>query len=179
MQAVLITSFFVIASIFMIVVSLQEIFAGTLNVKYLLAFVVGVWFIFLAVKPFWDYRKMMKFLRDSSIYGDAVIDFASAKSFVDDRIRLGSKYVFGRNCYAVLRYTDIIKVYQHVRKKNFSEWNRELRADDISGKSWCICKLKPHSKLTPGKNDMQDNKLYEALSVMRTKNNAINIEDRA
>ena len=178
-QAVLITLFFVIASIFMIVTSIQELSSDTFDFTYLLAFPVGLWFIFLAVKPFRDYRKMMKFLRDSNIYSDAVIDFASAKSFIDDRIRLGSKYVFGKNCCAVLRYTDITKLYQHVRKRKFSEWSRELRADDVYGKTWCLCKLKPHSKLTPDRNYMQDDKLYEALSVMRTKNSAIDIEDRA
>ena len=127
--------------------SLQTISAGKNDFMNVLLLCAGVFAVLGAFMPLVNSRKMMKFLKESNIYGEAVIDFASAQPFLEDKIRIGSKYVFGRKCYAVLRYTDIVKLYQGIHTSKGREVGRELHAVDIAGKDWCIGKLKAHYKL--------------------------------
>lgn len=94
--------------------------------------------------PFLDFfecKKMLKFLKSRKLYTEAVLDFSDAQSNLTDCIRLGKKYVFGKNHCVILRYTDISRVYQYVLKGRFMEIRRELHAVDNSGKVWHLCEL--------------------------------------
>ena len=57
---------------------------------------------------------MIKFLNAHDIYNEAILDFSTARPFLDDHVRFGNKYVFGKHSYTILRYTDISKVYQFI-----------------------------------------------------------------
>ena len=128
-------------SIFFAGAAFREILSGGSIFAFLLALFIGLLFGLAVFVPLLDYREMINFLKDNNIYTEAVIDFSSALPFLNDHIRLGSKYVFGRNFCAVLRYTDIHRIYQYVRSLNLTERNRELHAVDNSGKIWSLCKL--------------------------------------
>lgn len=119
---------------------------------------------------------MIKFLKSNSMYDEAIADFSTAQPFLDDHIRLGSKYAFGKHYCAVLKYTDIVKIYQRVRKDILVELDRELCVVDKSGNVWSLCKLDTHIIFTPKANEASDKKLIEIFSFMLRKNNKIVLE---
>ena len=120
-------------------------------------------------------KEMLSFLKANNIYNEAVSDFTRAVPFLDDRIHLSSKYVFSRASCAILRYTDISRVYQYVHNVNFIERNRELHAVDNSGKIWVLCKLETHRAFQSRYNKILDAKLVDVLDFMLYKNPQIAI----
>ncbi len=128
-----------------------------------------------AFAPFTMYRAMIKFLKRNNIYDEAISDFSTAASFSNDSIRLGNKFVFGKKCCTVLRYTDICRVYQYIRKVNFIERNRWLKAVDKDGETWTLCKLDIHLPLNTKNNTIADKQLLDILNFLLYKNNSIAI----
>ena len=105
--------------------------------------------------PFLEYRRMINFLKQKNIYREAIADFPVARPFMNNRIRLGDKFVFGGNYCTILRYTDISRIYQYVDKKSLF-YGRQLHAFDISGKFWRLCSLRVLTENQPGLNDVLD-----------------------
>ena len=160
-------------SIFFIGAAFHEILSGRSIFAFFLALFIGLLFVAAVFVPLIDYREMINFLKNNNIYAEAVFDFSSAIPFLNDRIRLGNRYIFGRNFCVVLRYSDIHRIYQYVRRVHLTERNRELHAVDNSGKVWSLCKLKVHSEFLPMKNKISDKELIEVLSFMLYKNRKI------
>lgn len=129
---------------------------------------VGLLLMGFAFVPSLSYRRMLNFLRNNGIYQDAISDFTSAKSFMNDRLRMGDKYIFCKRKCIVLRYFDISKVVQDYRFENGQETSRTLNAVDTSGNVWFLCDLKTNTDDQPG--------LKEALDFMLSKNSRIIIE---
>ena len=88
-----------------------------------------------------SYRKKMDEFESRADYGEILRDFERSKSFADDEIRLGTKYIFGSESERVITYDSIASIFQYVHSTNFVEDSRELRANMTNGQSVTICKL--------------------------------------
>ena len=155
-------------SLALIVVVLQNISGPTSLLVSLLGLSVGLFMMYFSLFPFRNYKKMINFLRNNGIYQEAISDFISAKPFMNDRIRMGNKYIFcGRQC-VILRYYDICKLSQDSYETEAGERSRSLKADDISGNVWYLCALKLNTDNQPG--------LKEAVDFTLSKNSRIVID---
>ena len=150
------------------VAALAGFFSGENVYLCLLILCIGLLLMWLAISPFRDYRKMMKFFTDGGIYHEATADFLSAQSFMNDNMRMGNKYIFSRRLCTVIRYGDIRRLYQSGYEANGAERARELKAVDISGQNWHLCVLTPDTDNQPG--------LKEAVDFMLSKNSRIVID---
>lgn len=158
-------------------VSVALIIAGTLKISGImdlpvswLALPVGLFLLCFVFIPSLSYRKMINFLRNNGIYYEAVADFPLAQSFLDDSIRLGSKYIFCKRHCVILRYCDIFRVYQEADYDGRIERSREFHAVDTSGEVWYLCALKHNTDIQPGLDDVID--------FMLSKNPGIKVDDR-
>ena len=133
-----------------------------------LALPAGLLLMGFAFVPSLSYRRMKNFLTNNGIYQEAISDFPSAKSFMDDRMRMGDKYIFCRRKCVILRYSDIRRVYHNSDFERGQETSRTLCADDISGDMWYLCQLETNTDNQPG--------LKEALDFMTSKNSGITID---
>ena len=133
-----------------------------------LALPVGLLLIGFAFVPSLSYRRMINFLRNNGIYQEAINDFVSAKPFMNDRVRMGDKYIFCRRKCVILRYYDISKVVQDYHIENGLETNRTLNAVDIYGNVWFLCNLETNTDNQPG--------LKEAVDFMTSRNSGITID---
>ena len=156
-------------------VSVALVVAGLLKISGIMdlpvswpALPVGLFLLGFVFVPSLSYRRMINFLRDNGIYQEAVTDFTSAKPFMNDRLRMGDKYIFCKRKCVILRYFDIRKVVQDYRFENGQETSRTLNAVDTSGNVWFLCDLKTNTDNQPG--------LKEALDFMLSKNNLITIK---
>ena len=179
-----ITPIFLTLSIFLILPVLIGMFSGDMEGGVFFAGLVllGVGLLFgkIALSPIQGrmngHKPTLEFLKTRNLYNAAVADFSSAKSFMDDRIRLGEEFIFGRYCCSVLRYKDIVRLYQHVLKVNSSEAGRELIAIDVYGNTWSLCKIQTHKEFDFfGDNKAIDQSLLEVVNLILSKNNAIAI----
>ncbi|MBQ6982465.1 MAG: hypothetical protein IJQ15_08580 [Synergistaceae bacterium] len=157
-----------IISVIAISMALRGMSSGENMLLVLFILSVGLFLGWAAFTPFLEDRKMINFLKDNGIYNDAVYDFSSAQPFLNDRIRLGSKYVFGKRCCSVLRYTDICRLFLYTVEANDIERSKQLRAVDNSGKVWRLCALDLHIENEPG--------LAEVLDFMSHKNSRIVVD---
>ena len=158
-------------------VSIALIIAGSLKISGIMdlpvswpALPVGLFLLGFVFVPSLSYRRMINFLRDNGIYQEAVTDFTSAKPFMNDRMRMGDKYLFCKKKCVILRYYDISKVFQEhdFEIENRREIGRTLNAIDVYGNVWFLCNLETNTDNQPG--------LKEALDFMLSKNNLITIE---
>ena len=156
-------------------VSLALIVAGSLKISGImdlpvswLALPAGLLLMGFAFVPSLSYRRMTNFLKRNGLYQEAISDFVSAKSFMNDRIRMGDKYIFCKRKCVILRYFDIRRVFQDFDMKDGQETSRTLNAVDNSGNVWFLCDLETNTDNQPG--------LREILDFMTSKNNLITIE---
>ena len=166
--AVVFAPVFFAVSAWVIVLVLQNMSGATSLLVLLLSLSVGLLGMYLSFYPFRNYRKMINFLNNNGMYQEAISDFTSAKPFMNDRMRMGNKYVFGKRQCVILRYYDICKISQASYGTEAGERNRSLKAVDTSGNAWYFCALTPDTDNQPG--------LKEALDFMLSKNNLITIE---
>ena len=157
-----------IISVIAISMALRGMSSGENMLMVLFILSVGLFLGWGAFTPFLEDRKVINFLKDNGIYNDAVYDFSSAQPFLNDRMRLGSKYVFGKRCCSVLRYTDICRLFLYTVEANDIERSKQLRAVDNSGKVWRLCALDLHIEKEPG--------LAEVLDFMSRKNSRIVVD---
>ena len=157
-----------IISVIAISMALRGMSSGENMLLVLFILSVGLFLGWAAFTPFLEDRKVINFLKDNGIYDDAVCDFSSAQPFLNDRIRLGSKYIFGKRCCTVLRYTDICKLFLYTVEANDIERSKQLRAVDSSGKVWRLCALDVHIEKEP--------ELADVLDFMLRKNSRIVVD---
>lgn len=133
------------------------------------SWLIALSLLYISLSQFLKHMRVMRSLKDSGIYYEAVTDFPSAKSFLNDNIRLGSKYMFGKNCCTIIRYADICRVYQEVLSDANSERSRQLVAIDASGNKWILCALDGYDENQPGLSDV--------LGLMQGRNSRIVVDN--
>ena len=114
----------------------------------LLAVLIGVFVLrhwLRNVMPYFSYLyfwNTIKSLKSRGMYHKAALDFNEAVPVLNDRIRLGRQYLFCKNTFIIIAYSDIHNVHQYVEYTNHFETSRELRIVDKQNQTRMLCKLK-------------------------------------
>ena len=97
----------------------------------IIALAIGVLFAALAAGPLLlkliRLNKQIKELEEAGKLSYVLEDFFIADSYVNDYIRMGDTYIFGRMTGTMVRYDEIKKAFQYVHKRNFSESSRGIK----------------------------------------------------
>lgn len=87
----------------------------SLGIVLSLIFIVGgISFISMGTKGNSNYKKFLSIAASTGELQRILNDFASSHSMADDRIRLGSEYIYGRKMGRPIQYAELRKVYPHV-----------------------------------------------------------------
>lgn len=143
------------------VISLGQIVASIIIVVF------GAILIYSSLGSRKTMEKCMEELTASGELHAVLQDFSAATSLVNDKIRLGNTYVFGKKKDVVVRYTDIRKLYQSIKKKNFVENSRTLDYVGADGKTHTLCDL-----LLKGKSDED---MAKIMMVVKSKNPGVHL----
>ena len=115
-------------------------------------------------------KKFQAYIQEIESSGELYLllaDFSHSYSMVDDNVRIGEKYIFGKKAGRPASYNDISKVYQSVHKTNFVEDRRHLEAVLTNGKICTLCNLK-----TGGESDEDVSKI---MGYIRYKNTSVHL----
>ena len=129
--------------------------------------------IIVIAAPYWDLsfpaalKQYFEQVQSNGTASQIVADFVNARSFFDDRLKLGERYVFGKRSGRILSYYDLQNVYQYIHKTNFVEDRRALRVNTNSNETVDICKMKLRGK--------SDDELMIVVMEMLKKNNRITV----
>ena len=94
-------------------------------------------------------------------------DFARAYPFVKGKVRLGEYYVYGKYSGNLVKYSDIVQVYQYIHRTNGFEDQRQLKYVDPNGKTRTLCKLRLKGK--------SDSEVRDILTIILRKNPNVKI----
>lgn len=83
------------------------------------------------------YMKYLKMAESTGEMQRILNDFANAQSLADDRIRLGSEYIFSKNQGRPVTYAELRKVYPHI--VTGSGCARSLVGITVSGQGYTLC----------------------------------------
>ena len=109
-----------------------------LGVLFPLFFIAGGIFMFyMGGKNDSEYKKYLKIADSTGELQRVLNDFANAQSLADDRIRLGSEYIFGKNQGRPVSYAELRKVYPHIYKG--SRCARQIDGVTVSGQTRILC----------------------------------------
>lgn len=95
---------------------------------------------------------------------DALEDFFTADSYINDYVRLGDTYIFGRQLGTIVRHDEIRKTWQYARSRNFNESSRFLRAE-LKGGSVCNLTKLP----TMGKGNEELERILKKIGAINPK----------
>ncbi|MBQ7119695.1 MAG: hypothetical protein IJO09_05725 [Oscillospiraceae bacterium] len=101
---------------------------------------------FLALIPAFKSRKFIKELKESGLEEAVEVDFRSAVSNSNDRVRFGKEWMFAKWSIKLIRYSEIKQVYQLIIRKNGVENERRVQYVDTAGKEHKICRIKRFGK---------------------------------
>jgi len=76
-------------------------------------------------------------------YGaDALVkDFNASRPVINDHLRLGEEWLFGKRTATIVRYEQIKKIYMYVHRTNGVEDRRALKIETAAGKTLELCNL--------------------------------------
>lgn len=116
---------------------------------------LGVLILWVSVSSIRELNAQLQAMEASGELARVLEDFAQGEVLVKGNVRLGKYYVFGKGSDRVIRYEEIRRVYQYIKKRNFVETTRCLKYVDPQGTTRDLCPL-----LLRGKSD------EEALRIM-------------
>lgn len=123
-------------------------------------------FFALTLRPYFKARKFFASLAGENI--NAIEhDFNRAYPFVKGRVRMGETYVFSKGSGQLVKYSDMVQVYQYISRTNFIESKRMLRYMDANGRHHELCQLRLRGK--------SDDELKDMLRVIMRKNPNVKI----
>lgn len=73
-------------------------------------------------------------------------DFRNGGQAFCDSLRLGERYLIGKNTGTIVSYGEITKIYQHIHKKRLREIIRELKIETADGSVNTLCNLPLNGK---------------------------------
>jgi len=94
-------------------------------------------------------------------------DFARAYPFVKGKVRVGQTYIFAKASGKLVKFTDMIQVYQYIHRSNGIEDKRLVKYVDANGKHRDLCQLRLKGK--------SDSELKDILHMIQQKNPTIKI----
>ena len=136
---------------------------GEMSWPVLLIFGVG---FLLSLIPLF---KANSFIKQMETENTALIeaDFARAYPFVKGKVRLGEYYVYGKNNGNLVKYSDIVQIYQYIHSTNGFEDQRQLKYVAPDGKTRTLCKLRLRGK--------SDSEVRDILTIILRKNPNVKI----
>lgn len=112
-------------------------------------------------------KRFLKKIEDSGCADLIYSDFSTATSMRKDLVRFGNTWIFIKNKRKILKYDEITRVYQYIKRVNFVENERALKYVDSNGKHRVLCSLQLR-----GKSDEELNMMI-ALILSNNRNVAI------
>lgn len=91
-----------------------------------------------------DYSRVDKTVKNVEQQGDLLTllsDFRNGGKAFKDSLRLGGRYLIGKNTGTIISYGEVTRIYQYVHKTNLIEDSRMLRVETTNGKTYDLCKL--------------------------------------
>lgn len=110
-------------------------------------------------------RQELEALQSTGAMPQLIAEFQSARQMMNDKIRLGNQHIFRKHGGILLKYSDVVQVYQTIRRKNFAETSRTLNAVLKDKKTIVLCDLKVRGK--------SDEEMKEIIVHMCLRNPAI------
>ena len=108
----------------------------------------GIFMIYSAGQNDSEYKKYLKIAESTGELQRVLNDFANAQSLADDRIRLGSEYIFSKNLGRPVAYAELRKVYPHV--VGGTSCARYLKGVTAGGTEYMLCNfIVRHSQKDP------------------------------
>lgn len=118
--------------------------------------------------PIWNHKKFFEELaKETELCQRIEEDFSKSVPMMKNRIRFGETWIYKKNSTKLLKYNEIIQVYQYIHKTNFVENERALMYVDLKGKQRKLCNLLLHDK---SRDDMM-----KMISIIHTKNPSVKI----
>lgn len=111
------------------------------------------------------YPKLVQSLKDSGEMEIALEDFRNAQ--VVGGIRFGETYIFKENSEKLLRYDQIVRVWEVIKKNTGIETDRELKYRDASGTTHTLCALQRKGK--------SDDLVKKIMIIIKTRNPAVHL----
>lgn len=133
------TGFGVVFGVIMVVAGISAL-ATPLGVVMSLLFIAGgVCLISLGTKGNSTYKKFLSVAASTGELQRMLNDFANSQSLADDRIRLGSEYIFGKQTGRPISYAELRKVYPYV--VTGSGCARYLKGVTADGQEHMLCEF--------------------------------------
>lgn len=156
-----------ILGVFGVLVGIMGLF--TKNPLGIFLFGVGCAAVFSGSTLFEMYKisKQMKNFELNGELEDVLKEFEEGVQVLNDSIRLGNKYAFGKKTGTIIKYEDISRMYQYVYKTNLIESSRTIKIENISKVQRELCRL-------PLKGTA-DNEVKEIMMFILAKNPKIEI----
>lgn len=142
------SGFFKGFGIFSLIAGLGSL-ATPLGIVFSLFFIAGgICMIYGGAKNNSEYHKYLKIAGSTGELQRVLNDFANSQSLADDRIRLGSEYIFGKHQGRPISYAELRKVYPYV--VGGTSCSRYLRGVTAGGQDYILCEfIVRHSQKDP------------------------------
>lgn len=125
---------------------------------------LGALLLWASISSLRALNAQLKAMEASGELARVLEDFAQGEVLVKGNVRLGQSYVFGKGTDRVIRYEEICRVYQYIKKRNFVETVRCLKYVDAQGNTRDLCPLLPRGK--------SDEDALRIMNVIHSKNPA-------
>lgn len=126
--------------------------------------------VLISLIPFFRAKKFFAALEKDPSLSSLEGEFAAAKSMRKDSVRFGENLIFIKGSGALLRYSDIKRVYQYIYRVNLIEKERTLKYADGKGKDKKLCPLE-----TGGASDGE---VAEMTALILSKNPLVELGHR-
>jgi len=109
------------------------------NIAFLIFAVIGAGFLFMGRSNKSTLNKYLSIAASTGELQRILNDFAASQSLADDRIRLGSEYIFGRKMGRPISYSELRKVYPFI--VTGTTCARYLKGVTADGQEHIICEF--------------------------------------
>ena len=129
--------------------------------------VMGILLVWQGIAAYTGFSKQIRKLEAMHTVPDVYTDFAQSSVMIGDRLRLGKRYLFGKNTGHIFEFGEISRVYQYIHKTNGVEDRRELKVKTTRGKELILCRLPLKGKA--------DEDIMNVAAIIKAVNPAVEI----
>lgn len=90
--------------------------------------IVGIWLVALQISNLVKFNKECNEVAESAEASVIIREFTEPEFSPQPELRLGGTYIFAQKSGLLIKYDDIVNIYQYIHKTNGVEDGRELRA---------------------------------------------------
>lgn len=155
----------VIVGAVLLVIGLMTV-AG-LGFSALIYLIAGGGLLWVGISNYNDVNKQLKEFESRGELERVIADFAGAKSFVKDKLRVGQYYLFGKRKCRVVRFGEIRQLWQTIHRRYGVESTRTLQYIDSQGATKTLCDLQLRKK--------SDDEVIQIMTIVRTRNPGVKL----